>query len=213
MNKLIIIGVGGFAREVYGHAKTSQGYLSEWSIKGFLDGDVTLSKEDYEKLQMPVLGTVDDYVPKEDDVFICAIADAGARKRFTNNIIKKGGLFINLISKFACIQDNIIMGQGNVICPYVSINDHVKLGNFTILNVGVRLGHDSFVGNYSSLMGGASLCGFATIGEDSYMATNAVAIPHSIIGNNCYVGVGSVVFKRVRDGMRVFGNPAMPMDL
>lgn len=212
MKKLIIIGVSSFAREVYGHAKSSKGYMTEWILKGFLNGDMKRPAEEYEKLMLPVLGDVYSYVVQPDDVFICAFPDEKLRRRFTEAIMQKGGTFINLISNLSYIQDNVVMGNGNIICPYVVLNDHAKLGDFTILNIGVRLGHDSSVGNYSSLMGGVTLCGFATVGEDSYMATNAVAIPHSQIGNNCYVGVGSVVFKRVRDGMKVFGNPAMPID-
>ena len=213
MKKLVIIGAGGFAREVFGHAKKSKGYMSEWELKGFLDGDVKLSNEEYNKLSLPVLGTVDDYIVQPDDVFICAIADSKARRRFTETIAKKGGVFINLVSTLAYVQENVTMGQGNVICPFVVMNDHARIGDFTILNVNVCLGHDSSVGSYSSLMGGVSLCGFSSIGENSYMATNAIAVPHSKIGNDCYVGVNSVVFKRVRDGVKVFGNPALPIDL
>ena len=40
MKHLIIIGVGGFAREVYWHAQDSLGYGNEWDLKGFLDGDI-----------------------------------------------------------------------------------------------------------------------------------------------------------------------------
>ncbi len=56
MKDLIIIGVGGFAREVYWHAQNSIGYRTEWDIKGFLDGDVILSEKEYNKLPLRVLG-------------------------------------------------------------------------------------------------------------------------------------------------------------
>ena len=51
MKNLIIIGVGGFAREVYWHAQFSHGFNTEWTIKGFLDGDVKLADEEYKFLQ------------------------------------------------------------------------------------------------------------------------------------------------------------------
>ena len=50
MKNLIIIGAGGFAREVYWNAQKTEGFNSDWKIKGFLDGDVKLSDEDYKKL-------------------------------------------------------------------------------------------------------------------------------------------------------------------
>ena len=37
MKNLIIIGVGGFAREIYWHAQKAHGFGDEWRIKGFLD--------------------------------------------------------------------------------------------------------------------------------------------------------------------------------
>ena len=58
MKHLVIIGVGGFGREVFCHAKGSMGYGIDWDIKGFLDGDVLLSPKEYEKLQAPVLGDI-----------------------------------------------------------------------------------------------------------------------------------------------------------
>lgn len=211
MKHLIIIGVGGFAREVYWHAQDSCGYGIEWDIKGFLDGDVRLEASEYEKLDKPLLGDVMEYAVQPDDVFICAIANSEARRKLTGVIRSKGGNFLNLISNQAIVQGNVQMGIGNIICPFTNINDHAVLGNFVLLNVGAGMGHDSRVDDYSSLMGGVKICGFTTAGKDTYWGTNAVALPHSKIEDGVQVGVGAVVFKRIKAGMKVFGNPAMPM--
>ena len=73
--------MGGLAREVYWHAKESIGYGVEWDIKGFLDGDVKLEYEEYGKLEMPLLGNINEYKIMEDDVFICAIGNGAVRKK------------------------------------------------------------------------------------------------------------------------------------
>lgn len=67
MKHLIIIGIGGFAREVFWHAHESRGYGADWDIKGFLDGDVKLAPEEYEKLSAPVVGDVVSYEPQPED--------------------------------------------------------------------------------------------------------------------------------------------------
>ena len=210
MKHLVIIGVGGFAREVYGHALESIGYGDEWDIKGFLDGDIKLPEEEYSKLDKPLLGDVFSYSVCLDDVFICAIADATARKRLTDEIINKHGEFINLIHKRAIIQPNVHIGIGNIISPNAHINDHGTIGNFVILN-DAGMGHDSEIGDYSSMMGGAGLCGYAKVGRNVYMATNSVALPHAVIEDDVYLGVGSVVFKKAKKGRKYFGNPAVPI--
>lgn len=209
MKHLIIIGFGGFAREVYWHAQNSRGYLTEWDIKGYLAGDAEAEPGELEKLEMPVVGDVNNYKIEDNDVFICAIAGAVVRKRLTDIIRAKGGQFINLIHNTALLQGNVVMGEGNILCPFTFANDHATIGNHVILNMGAGLGHDSSIGDYSSMMGGACLCGFAKAGKNTYFATNAVAVPSSKIDDDAYVGVASVVFKHVRKGQKVFGNPAV----
>lgn len=210
LKHLIIIGVGGFARECYNHAQGSIGYGEDWDLKGFLDGDVKLTSEEYQKLDLPVLGDVWGYELQPGDVFICAVADCDARKRITDPILEHGGKFINLIHKSARIQTHVKMGMGNIIGPDSHVNDHAEIGDFVILNTS-GLGHDTKVGSYSSLMGNAGLCGYATAGQFTYWATNAVALPHSKVDDHVYVGVNSVVFRHIKAGLRVFGNPAMPI--
>ena len=212
MKNLIIIGVGGFAREVYCHAKESIGFGSEWDIKGFLDGDVKLAADEYKKLQCPVLGDVLTYDIDKDDVFICAIAEPKIKERIVNIILNKGGNFINLIHNTVLLEGTIDIGTGNILSPHVILKDNIKIGNFVSLNIGCKIGHDARIGDFSSFMGGVIVCGFSDIGKRVFMATYAVAVPHTNICDDVYVGVSSVAMKRIRAGKTVFGNPAMPLD-
>jgi len=212
MQHLIIIGIGGFAREVYWHAQGSIGYGEDWDIKGFLDGDVKLAPEEYEKLDRPVLGDVFSYDIQEDDVFICAVGDGGLRKRLTEPIRTRGGTFINLIHKTAIIQGHVKMGVGNIFCPRTEANDHAEIGDFAIFNIGASIGHDTQVGDYVSFMGVCGLCGYARADDFSYFSTGACCLPHAVVEHHAVLGVGAVVFKRVKAGKKVFGNPAFPVE-
>lgn len=208
---LIIIGVGGFAREVYWHAQGSLGYGIDWDIKGFLDGDVKLAPEEYEKLCLPVLGDVATYAIAPDDVFICAIGNPPVKRKLVEGMLARGATFMNLIHQTVIIHGTVRMGTGIICCPNVTIHDASVVGNYVTFNGRANLGHDCRVGDFSSLMGQAGLLGGATAGENVYMGADALALPHSVIENDAYVGVRSVVFKRVRAGRKVFGNPAMPI--
>jgi len=55
-----------------------------------------------------------------------------------------------------------------------------------------------------AFMGGGSF-----LGEASTMQTNSILLPHVKVGEGCIVGAGAVVIRKVKDGITVFGNPAV----
>ena len=211
MKHLIIIGVGGFAREVCWYARESLGYGTEWDLKGFLDGDVKLSDDEYEKLSFPVLGNIADYDIQDDDVFICAVGDPAVKFKLVQCILQRGGKFINLIHRTASICSTAKMGVGNILAPLAGLSDHAAIGNYVTINCSSGVAHDSNLGDYSTLSSWIDIMGNVSVGKSVFMAGGAKALPHSTIEDNAYVGVSSIVFKRVKAGMRVFGNPAMPI--
>lgn len=211
MKHLIIIGVGGFAREVYWYAQDSRGYRVTWDLKGFLDGDVRLDEEEYRKLELPVLGDVKSYEIQEDDVFACAVGTPKVKERLVGIMEARGGNFINIIHNMAIIQGNVTMGKGIILCPWVSLNDHSKIGNHVMFGAHGGMAHDSSVGDYSCFMGGAGLCGNVQVGKGTYWGDGATALPHSVIGDYAYIGCRSVVYKKVKVGQKVLGNPALPI--
>ena len=211
MKHLVIIGVGGFAREVYWHAQDSVGYGEEWDIKGFLDGDVKLEAEEYEKLPLPVLGDVGSYVIQPGDCFICAVGSPKVKEKLVQRILARGGEFINMIHNSAIVHPTVQMGIGNILCPLVHILDHAKVGNFVIFNGRSGMGHDAEVGDYSSLMSAVDITGYVRVGKRTFWGSGAKVVPHSRIDDDATIGVASVVFRRVKAGVKVFGNPAIPI--
>lgn len=209
MKNLIIIGVGGFAREVYWHAQDSIGYGVDWTIKGFLDGDVKLAAAEYELLPAEVLGDVDSYEICADDVFTCAVGSPKVRRQLIEKISARGGQFINIISKLAKIIPTARLGHGVIVSPYVGISDRAIVGDFVALNALTIIGHDATVGKFSCVMPHANIAGKVQIGSEVFIGTGAIILPKAKVGNNATVGAGCVVLKKVRAGATVFGNPAV----
>lgn len=209
MKNLIIIGVGGFAREVFWHAKKSLGFGVDWQIKGFLDGDVKLAPEDYKLLPEKVLGDVDTYEICADDVFTCAVGSPKARKILIEKILSRGGNFINIISELAEIVPTAKVGRGVIISPFVGISERAQIGDFVALNAQTIIGHDARIGNFSCAMPHVTVSGNVQIGAEVFVGSGAVLLPKAKIGDGATVGAGCVVLKKVRAGATVFGNPAI----
>lgn len=209
MKNLIIIGVGGFAREIYWHAKDCIGYGVDWTIKGFLDGDIKLAASEYELLPDKVLGDVDSYEICADDVFTCAVGTPKARRHLIEKILARGGEFINLISKLAKVIPTAELGRGVIVSPYVGISDRAVVDDFVALNALTIIGHDAHVGKFSCVMPQANIAGKAQIGSEVFIGIGAIILPKAKVGDGSTVGAGCVVLKKVRAGVTVFGNPAV----
>ena len=211
MKNLIIIGTGAFARELFWHAQQSIGFDVDWRIKGFLDGDVKLSPEDYARLpeDVPVLGDVNNYEICADDVFTCAVGTPKARKVLCEKILSRGGEFINLVSELAYIMPTVKLGHGVIISPHTDIGDSAVIGDFVATNAMTIIGHDVTIGNFSCIMPHANIAGFGKIGSEVFIGSGAILVPKAKIDDGATVGAGAVVLKHVKADATVFGNPAV----
>lgn len=210
MKQLLIIGARGWGREVYDIAKATIDAGSDLAVKGFLDDKEDILSE-YENYP-PIIGPVETYEIKKDDVFICALGDVNYKKHYAEIILNKGGEFISLVHPSAIFGNNAKIGRGCVIGAFANISCDAKLGDFVTFSIRAGMGHDSSIGNYSHIGGNCAISGFVTIGESVTMHPGCLVVPHRKIEDNAVIGTGSVVLGNVKAGVTVFGNPAKKID-
>lgn len=204
MNDLVIVGAGGFGREMYHWARAAIA-ADQFKVKGFLSS----SRDDLEgfAIDAPVLGDPEDYQPLPGERYLFAIGRIEVKRRIIETLRKKGAQFLSLIHPSAIVAQTAQIGEGVVICPFVTVSDHVKLDEFTMLNFYSSCGHDAHVGPYSILSPYATLNGFATIEHEVFLGTHATVTPSQRVGHHSKVSANSVVTHDVRPYTLVYGVP------
>ena len=205
MRNLVIIGAGGFAREIYDLAHYCYGNDTDFKIKGFLsDGPSNIESMGYP----PVLSNVQDYQPQPDDVFFCAIGKVSDRKKTVENILEKGGQFINLIHPTCVISPSVKLGTGIGIKAFCVLASDIFIDDFTFLQSSVIMGHDVRIGKFCQVNSFAFFAGYAQVHDCVSVNAGAKLIQNVVVEENAVVGVGSVVLRKVKKGTTVFGMPA-----
>ncbi len=200
MNRLVIVGASAMGREAYTYAKESG-----MEVKGFIDSraNVLANFSGYP----PVLGSVEEYKVKEDDVFVVAIGDPVAKMRYVDEILRKGGRFVSIIHPDAYIGHNVKMGIGCIICPNVYVTNDTVIGSHVIVNIGASISHDNFIGDGCTISPGCRLAGWVKIGNSVFIGVGALLIPDITLGDGVFVAAGATVTKSFASG-RLMGIPA-----
>ena len=206
MKRLLIIGAGGFGREVLNWALDILPQNRDWEVGGFLDADPAVL--DAYDCRLPILADPLHYSPKEDDCFICAIGHPSTKLRVCRYLKERGAQFITLIHPTAIIGDRCTIGAGCVFCPGAVVTTDVKIGDFVMMNLQSTIGHDAVVADGCTLSPHADVNGFASLGEGVFLGCHAVVLPGATVGDYAIVGAGSVVLKKVKAGVTVMGVPA-----
>jgi sugar O-acyltransferase (sialic acid O-acetyltransferase NeuD family) len=208
-NDLLIISAGRFGREVYNWVRDAVVAGQPWRIKGFLDS--RLDALDGFNYPVPILTTVENYTPQADDLFLCPIGDPLIRQDYSEKIRRKGGRFATLVHPTAILGGNVRLGAGTMIAPYAVLTADVTVGESVYIGPHTLCSHDNWIGDGTQISGHCSLAGNVTIEELCFVGMHAVIIPRRRLGRRAFVGAGSVVTNDVEPGVKVFGNPAIPI--
>ena len=206
MKNLIIIGAGGMGKQLCFFAQVCTGFEKEYIIKGFIDDNLR-ALDGYEGYP-PMLGTIMDYQPQEDDVFINSIGDVQFKKKCITEIIKRGGEFINLIHPLATIPPHVKIGKGNIFAARSGIGVESEVGDFNLIQDGAIIGHDVKIGSWCRVDCYVVLIAGVTLEDEVCIHTSAVINHNVTIGKGAMVGAQSFVIRNVKPGTTVFGNPA-----
>lgn len=210
MKDLIIVGASGFGREVLWYIEDINAIRPTWNLKGFIDDNLN-ALDDYD-CDYAILGTIRDWIPSENEEFVCALAFPEVKRRVVEDLLKKGANFATIVHPTARINVHSSIGEGSIITTNCVVSSNARVGRFVSL-LSSNVAHDASIGDWSTLSGRCALNGHAEVGEMVYMGCGVLVAPSKKIGDHATVGIGSVVISNVKSGTKVFGNPAKKFDL
>jgi sugar O-acyltransferase (sialic acid O-acetyltransferase NeuD family) len=210
MKNLIIIGAGGYGREVYNLAIQCVEYKKDFIVKGFIDDNLN-ALQDFEGYP-PIISDIKGYKIQENDIFTCAIGNINLKKQFCVNIIQRKGEFVNLIHPSVLLNKNVKIGNGVIIFLNSNISNDCIIEDFVTIQGYVGLGHDTKIEKWSHLNAYVFTGGFVNIGTEVTINTRATILPGIKVNKNAIVGACSLVIKNVKESTTVFGVPAKKIE-
>lgn len=204
---LIVIGAGGFGRSMASLARSDVACGVAWDVKGFLDNRPDISTPS----DLPVLGDPLTYEIFPGDIFICALGDPAAKRRYTAPLSVKGANFIRLQTDMH-VGERTYISRGCIFERKVSLATDVHLGEFVTILSTTIIGYNVRIGDYCQIGSFVFVGGGVQIGSDVVIHPHATILPGVKIGDGAVIGAGSVVIRNVPPNTTVMGNPAKPFN-
>ena len=191
MKRLVLIGGGGFSKEVAEVAERL-GY----EVVGCVDDAPTV------RLNYPHWGEIRVLNARRSD-FDEVILAIGAvdrkslevRARIASVLEKQGYVFARLISPSATIAAGVKVGDGVFVAHGVVVSVDAELGKHVVLNSNSVVGHDSIIGELSVIAPFAFVGGDVRLGQQVLVGPGAQIMQGLTVGYQTIVSVASVVFR------------------
>lgn len=204
MKDIVIIGAGGFGREVLWLIQEINKAKEEWNICGFIDDSVPV---DEEVNGFKNLGKLDWLKNKEINV-VCAIGDPLVKKRILKQLLNANIHYPALIHPSVIMSESAIVGEGAIICAGSIITTNITIGDHVIINLDCTVGHDTIIGNYSTINPSVNVSGCVIIKDCVTVGTGVKIIQGVTIERNSIIGAGAVVTKNISRDVVAIGMPA-----
>ena len=178
----VILGAGGFAREVFWHIfdtysnffNIAQNYAYLQSYFTFVDETPGLTQIETGKGIFPV---VKDWTfnRSEDDLhFVVGVSDPSVKQSMVVKALSKGLTPAATVVHPKALVQNARIGVGGVIAPGCIVTTNVTIGDYVTLNLNATVEHDSVIGDYCSISAGAAVSGNTSLANGVTVGANTV---------------------------------------
>lgn len=163
MDKLLIVGAGGFGKVVLEHA------IREYEC-AFVDDGVEIGTK---ICGCPVIGKLADIkmFRSEYGYLIVAIGNNKVREKVYKEASILCYRFPNIICSSAYISPYAKIGKGCVILNNVVLQNGSVIGDGVILNPGVEIHHESTVGNNVLIYSNSVIRSLAVVGDRAWIGS------------------------------------------
>jgi sugar O-acyltransferase (sialic acid O-acetyltransferase NeuD family) len=204
---LVILGAGGFAREVWWLSEEVNRERPEWNVVGFIDeapgaaGTLLCDR--------PVLGDFGWFEGRSDPPFVvCGVGSNETRRRFVGLARTLGLRFGTLVHPTVQRSRFVEVGEGSVLCAGVILTTQIRIGAHVNLNLGCTVGHDAVIEDFCNLSPGVHISGAVHLESGVDIGTGAVVLPGARVGRDSVLGAGAVVRSDVPARSVAVGVPA-----
>lgn len=205
MRKLLLLGAGSHAREVFWTAQRTAAF----DVVAFLDE--TIDEAETRSLEgKPVVRDLHCYrslTGTNRPFLLSAVGPNDLRRRWFEQY-RSEFEFASVVDPDAQIHPRAAVGIGSVVMAGSILSCDASIGQNCVVHFRNTITHDCFVGDHCFLGPGCVLAGGCTVGEGAVLGAGASSIPGVTVGKWSTVGAGSLLNRNVKDGVRVAGVPA-----
>jgi sugar O-acyltransferase (sialic acid O-acetyltransferase NeuD family) len=208
MKDLVIIGAGGFGREVLWIARSINKVQPKWNILGFIDSNPKLKGQLVDDI--PVLGDTEWFKQNDKDInIVCGVGNTKVRKKLIEEVSKYRNIsFATLIHPSVIVAEDAKIGEGSIISAGTIVSINANIRKHVIINLSCTIGHDSITGDYCTINPGVNISGNVTLQPCVDVGTGSQIIQGLEIGEGTVIGAGSVVIRDLPANCTAVGIPA-----
>ncbi len=202
MKDIIIIGLGGFAKEIIWLAEECNR-----NVIGLLCESVDdVSTEFFGK---PVLGIQSTWTDYPDCEFIVGVGSPAIRKLIVSELEEQGKPdYATLIHPSVKMSSTVSVGTGTMICAGCILTVDISIGQHCIFNLNSTVGHEVVIEDYVTVAPIVAMSGNVTIESLVEIGTGAMIRQGLTMHKGSMLGMGGVLTKNMPKYKLYAGNPA-----
>lgn len=205
--RLVIVGAGGFSREVAQLVCDINAVKPSFVLQGFVDDRKEITGQVVG--DWPVIGTVDDLIQARfADAWALGVGSPATKRQFALRLARSGLTAPPLVHPSAVVGRNVRIGEGVIVCAGNILTCDIVVGRFVTLNLSCTVGHDSRIGAFATLAPGVHVSGNVTVGEGADLGTGSATVQGKSVGTWTIIGAGAVIASDIPANCTAVGVPA-----
>jgi sugar O-acyltransferase (sialic acid O-acetyltransferase NeuD family) len=207
---IVIVGCGGFGREVHDIIDAINAQQPTWRLLGYLDDAPSQANvELIEKRGAELLGGfawLEEHAAHT--TYVVGIGTGQVRKLMDERATSAGADAATLLHPSATVGHGVVIEPGSIICAGARLTTNIHVGRHVHVNLNATIGHDTTLHSYVTVNPIVAISGWVEVAQEATLGTHSAILQHLTVGRGAMVGAGACVVKSVPSDTVVKGVPA-----